>query len=235
MKPSVLARRLISIVIAGSAVAGSIALAPAATALQRGQTLSALKAAGHAAIARRLTLLSALTTRVTNAEHVSSSNRSTLLGQLSAAKSGLQALDSAISADATLAELRPDLHAIVDDYRVYVLVAPKVHLVLAAGRISDLTGLFDAVATKIQKAIDDAKAAGKDTAAAEAALADLKAKVAAARGAATGVAASVLPLTAGGYPGNRATLLSARDALRTARTDLRAARSDARNAIAALK
>ena len=216
-----------------TAVVVALASASAPFAVAAGRTvamsdgLAALKARDHLAIQRRLDVLAGLTRRVNAATHLTSSDRDTLIGQFSAADGGLRALDSKIQSDTTLADVRADQRKIVDDYHIYVLVVPKTHIVIAADRISYIAGEFSPLVTRLQAAIDKAKADGKKTAAAQEALDDLKTKVQAATDAVSGVPGRVLPLTAAGYPGNRSTLLGARADLVTARTDLRAARADA--------
>jgi len=197
--------------------------------------MAALKERAATAIGHRVDWLGVLASRVSNAEYLISSDRSTLQGQISSASDGLKSLGTKIQGDSDYATLRADVNTIVTGYRVYVLVTPKVHIVIAADRISAIAKKLADVEAKIQKAIDKAKAHGKDTASAQAALDDMKTKVDAAASAVSGVPASVLPLTPAGYPGNRSTLEAARTSLQTARADLVAARTDARNAIEALR
>ena len=67
----------------------------------------------------------------------------------------------------------------IGDYRVYLLMAPKVHLVVAADSITAITNsdrLADAE-TKLQAGIDKKKAQGMDTASAQASLDNMKSKV----------------------------------------------------------
>ena len=181
----------------------------------RSDATAALKARGDVEIDRRLRTLADLTKRVQNAKHLTPANRDALATQLVAETSGLTALKAKIDADTDLATLRADLRAIVTQYRVYLLMDPKVHLVVAADRSLAAADAFDKVFAKLdgKPGVDQAK------------LADAKAKVDDARKLAGGVPDSVIPLQPPDYPGNRPALESARDDLRTARQDLRAARA----------
>jgi len=210
-----------AIVLTGAVFAGLPAVASADTA-----AMGLLKQAGAAAVQHRLTWLASLQNRVASATHLTSGDRASLDSLLSQDVTGLTALGAKIQADTDMTTLRNDVRTIADGYRVYVLVTPQVHLTIAADRVDAIATLFTPIEHKLQAAIDAAKAKGKDVAAAQAALDDLKAKVSAAHGAVTHVPSEVMALTPQGYPGNRSTLLAARASLQDARGDLRAARAD---------
>jgi hypothetical protein len=193
-----------------------------------------LKARGHLAIQRRLHEIDRLTALVNGATHLTSSNRSTLLSKLSSDSSGLQSLDTKIQGDTDGTTLHNDLRSIVTAYRIYVLVAPQVHLVVASDRVAAFVTLGNSIANKIQAKIDAAKAAGKDVKKAQDALDEMKKQLADAASAVAGVAAKVIALTPSGYPANRSTLLDARSSILTARAHLVTARTDAHTAVNAL-
>jgi hypothetical protein len=196
--------------------------------------MTLLKDRGHLAIQRRLNELDRLTALVNGAKHPTSANRSALLSKLSADRSGLESLDTKIQADSDATTLRSDLQSIVTAYRIYVLVAPQVHIVVASDRVAAFVSLGDTIAGKIQAAIDKAKGNGKDVKAAQAALNDMKKQLQAASAAIAGIASKVIALTPSGYPGNRSTLISARNSILTARAHLVKARADAHAAVSAL-
>ena len=211
--------------------------APAVASPTTGMTqarMTLLKERGHLAIQRRLNELDRLTALVNGATHLTSSDRSTLLSKLSSDRSGLQSLDTKIQGDTDGRTLRNDLASIVTGYRIYVLVAPQVHIVVASDRIAAFVSLGNTIAAKIQAKIDAEKGNGKDVKAAQAALDDMKKQLADASAAVAGVASSVIALTPSGYPGNRTTLLDARSSILTARAHLVEARADAHAAVNAL-
>lgn len=238
MKPT---GKLSAVVLAAALVLGPASLVTSAaaqtstTASRQADLMAVLKARGKAEIDRRLTFLGQLKSRVASAQNLTASDRGTLTSQIDGEVSGLTALEARIAADTDLATLRADVRSIVTAYRVYLLMGPKVHLVVGADGVVALAGRFDAIVTKLQAAIARAAAAGMDVTRLNALLADVQAKVADAKTKAGGVPGSVLPLLPSGYPGNRPTLEAARQDLRSARQDLRTARSDAREIVDALK
>jgi len=209
--------------------------APRRTAGVRDDAMARLKAIGNTEIDRRIATLTTLATRVAASRHLTDTDRARLSKEADNEKAGLTSLKTKINADTDLATLRTDVHAIVVDYRVYVLVVPQVRLTTAADAVLDLSDRFTTLDQRLHDRIARAKAAGNDVAALESALSDAEAKVAAAKQLAVPVPDQLGPLTPAGYPGNRSTLLSARQALRDARTDLRAARADVRQVITGLR
>jgi hypothetical protein len=196
--------------------------------------MTLLKDRGHLAIQRRLNELGRLTVLVNGARHLTPANRSALLSKLSSDRNGLASLDTKIQGDTDAATLKADLASIVTAFRIYVLVAPQIHLVVATDRVVAFVTIGDTVARKIQAAIDTAKVNGKNVAAAQAALNDMKKELQVASAAIDGVASEVITLAPSGYPGDRVTLLSARSSILSARTHLFRARKDAHAAVSAL-
>jgi hypothetical protein len=221
MRPSKLVA--IGVAVLSLAVAAPAGAQTSTTAANRrsqaqGAALDAVKGRAKQAIDARLTTLSRLSSLVSGAQHLSASNRSTLGQQLATATSGLTALETKIEGDGDMQTLLTDARSIVTSYRVYLLVEPKVHEVVAADRMLAVVDAFTAVLTKLEGI--------KTSAADKALLADAKAKVADAASKARAVPGAVVDLPPSGYPGNRPALQTARDGLRTGRQDLVTARQD---------
>ena len=198
-------------------------------------SLAAVQTRANAEIDRRVATLTRLTAVVADAHHLTDADRTALNQELSSTVAGLNNLKAKIAADTDAATARTDARLIVTDYRVYVLVQPKVHIDRAADALLDAVDRFTTLETKLQAGIDKAKAAGDDVTAMQQSMDDLKAKVTAAHDAVDGVPADVLPLTPAQWPGAHDTLKSARQSVVTARTDLRTARADAQSIVTALK
>jgi hypothetical protein len=199
--------------------------------------VAAVKTRVTAAIDRRIITLDSLTSRTNEAAGLTDADRHTLLSQLAAEKNGLSGLKAHVAADTDCPSLRADAKSVVETYRVYLVMAPKVHLVIAADSITKITN-SDKVAdseAKLQAGIDKKKNEGKDMTQAQADLNDMKAKVASARAAVASVSSSVINLQPTDYPGNRTTIVAGRDSVRAGRADLRSARADARAVIAILR
>jgi hypothetical protein len=192
--------------------------------------LDAVRARCDAAIAERLTKLDQLTAQVNGAAHVSAAQKDTLLATIAATRNGLTGLRSEIAADTDKTELADDCRRIVDDYRVYVLLTPRVHLVIGADSAQSAVAALNSMVPKIDAAIAAAKATGIDTSAAESLLTDLKTKTAEADTLSASVLAAVSPLTPADYNAGtaRPVLDHARADLAKAAADLVAARNDAR-------
>jgi hypothetical protein len=193
--------------------------------------LGDIQTRANAAIARRIATLDADATRIASATHLTATDRQALANVVASDKSGLQALQTKIDSDTTTRQAIDDARTIVSTFRVYALVEPQVHLAIAADRLMAVTQEFSSVEARLQARIDAAKARGASVDAAQAALDDLKSNVTNAAGAVGPVPSEVTALQPAGYPGNRTTLVSAREALETARKDLKAALVDARTVV----
>jgi hypothetical protein len=229
---------------AGAAAAVGTANAPAGRgicATQAGATLKAptvdgLRAFGDCEIARRMTTLTNLTSRISSSKVLTSSDASALNAEISATSAGLTSLKTTIDSETDLVALKADVAKIATQFRVYLLVAPQVNLVSAADGVLASQARFAKINTNLAGRIATAKAAGKDTTTAQAALDAMNAQVTNAVGLATGLPAKLLPLTPAEYNAGTAgpILNGARSSLGQARNDLKAAVDDARNCRAAL-
>lgn len=231
--------RLATAAVAASAFATAAALPAQAGTSTSGSTASGpgLKAAQALTTARidgRLETLHALGLDVSNAKDLASADRSSLSGLINSDVSGLTSLRGKVAGETTVAAVRADAQAMVDDYRVYLLVVPKVHL----------TNVFDiesAVVPALQKVHDKlaarvASAPGGGTAAEKSELADMQARIQAAQQAITGQVTTLLGI----QPSPNADAIHAAlkplvEAAEAARKDLAQARADAKEVAAALK
>jgi len=229
--------RIVRLIAGGLAAATTLSLAgaTAAHALPANPstaTLARLKQKGDSAITDRLAVLQQLTAEVNGAKHLAPGDKSTLVGQLSADVSGLTQLKSTIDAETNPISLVTELRSIVSAYRVYVEMAPKVHLIRADDWVIDVTTTITGIEPKLQAAIT----AKGNPAAAVSAYSDLVAKVSAAEGLANGLTAQLEALTPPQYPAPaQTTLRAARQALGSAAADLKQARADLQNIRDALK
>jgi hypothetical protein len=219
------------------AVGSAYAATPGAnsTASAKGKAASAhATATGLAAVQKlatsriegRLSTLHALSLAVGDSKYLTSGEQGTLGKQISSDISGLTALDSKVAGATTVQDVRADEVAMVDDFRVYLLMAPQIRLTEGLAAESD-------AATTLQKAYVAlsallAKQSGGGTAAQKSELADLQSQTTAAQAAIGNEVASVLAI----QPGPNASaihsaLAPAASAVKTARADLVKARDDA--------
>jgi hypothetical protein len=216
-----------SIALPAASAQAAVHPATGAAALSAAQTLATARING------RLGTLHALQQAVSDAAHLSSSDRSTLSGLLSGDISGLTTLRGKVAAETTVAAVHADQNAMVDDYRVYMLVSPKVRL---ADAFDTETAAEAALQDAYAKLNAKVAAAGGGTAQQKAELADMNAKIQAATQATAGQVATLLGIQPGpdasAIRGSLSPLVS--DA-RAARKALKQARDDAEQLRAGLK
>ncbi|MEY2478822.1 MAG: hypothetical protein QOG87_4137 [Actinomycetota bacterium] len=163
-----------------------------------------------------------------------------LRSQLAADKTGLEALNADIQAETVPAEAVALHEQIFTHFRIYWLETPKTRVVLGCDRVTVGAGTLAELEAKIQARADEAKAAGKDVAAAQAALDTMITEIASATTAANQADDAVIVLKADKgdravLDANKAALTAARQKLRAAMADLEDARTAARTAVDALK
>jgi hypothetical protein len=203
-----------------------VAATPAMAAEDR---LAAAKRITTARIDGRLAFLKALTVAVNNARALSSSHKSTLSSLINSDTSGLTALKTKVAGETTVDAVKADATSMVNDYRIYLLVGPKVRLVIAADNGTAVAAKLAEIRTRLSDAIDKAAAGGADVTDAKAKLADLDSKLAAANTALAGQADAALAIQPGpDGDAIRAALQPIRASIHTAREDLRAAVADAK-------
>lgn len=160
-----------------------------------------------------------------------------IAGVVSTDRSGLAALGEKIAAESDPATLAVDIRSIFTDFRVYLVATPQANTAAACGHITSaamtLSGDLDAA----NQLISVATSAGRDTAAAAAAAADMAVQLDAAAGPAREAAASVAALEpdhgdASVASANAAAVDAARSQLTGAGTALRAATADLRTIVA---
>jgi len=200
-----------------------------------GPLFDAAKQACDTAVNNRLSRITTLQGLTRNSQHVTADHSSTLLSQLASASNALSQLKAKIDADTDPSTLRTDCRSIVQDFRIYMLVSPKVREVLVADLETAIASRLSTIAGRIQTAIDNAKAKGKNVATAQSDLDQMKTAITNAQSAIGGVASSVINLQPSDWPGAHDTLVNGRQSLRTGRDDMRSARNDGWNAAQALR
>ncbi len=179
------------------------------------------------ALADRQAPLATLTASAASNKYLTATDRTALQNLLGPETQGINQLAATVAAatpqNTTIAQLRQYAKTMVDQYRVYLVMAPQVHLVTAADTQTDLEVKLARLEPKLQAAI--AKAGNPSDAVQ--AYNDLLTEVSKAASA-TGQAnvPAVLKVTPPGYPADGGPLATARTNLHAAQEDLKAARSD---------
>jgi len=179
------------------------------------------------ALSDRQATLAALTASVASNKNLTATDRQALQNLLGPETQGINQLAATVAAatpqNTTIAQLRQYAKTMVDQYRVYLVMAPQVHLTEAADTQTDVEVKLAGLEPKIQAAIAKAGNPGD----AVQAYNDLLTEVARAASA-TGQAnvQAVLKVTPPGYPADGGPLVTTRTSLHSAQDDLKAARSD---------
>ena len=183
-------------------------------------------------IARRLTKLEQLMTRITAKERLSAAIVATLSKQIQAEIDALTALQTKIQAGEDIAEA--DLQAIRNTYNSYALYLQKTHILAAADQILSTADLMSSQAAQLQTKITTAQTAGNDVTELQRLLADMEANITDATTQAQTAITTVTPLTSAGYPDNRTQLQNAREMIRAGHKSLLDARYSANQMITLL-
>jgi hypothetical protein len=217
--------------------AGKGVCAVEAAAVKAGVSVEKLQAFGNCEINRRFDTLTKLTAKITASKVMTSSDKATLNGEISTTHAGLSELKTIIDNETSIPALRLDITKIATQFRVYLLVVPQVHLTNAADGVLATQAKFATINTNLSARIAAAKAAGKDTTAAQADLDAMNAADAAAIALASPIPGEILPLTPAQYNSGTAgpVLTAARANLVKAAADVKAAVADAKACRAALK
>jgi hypothetical protein len=197
--------------------------------------LNAARAHALAALTRRVTRLHDLSAAIGASTGLTPTHRSTLTTDIGNDLAGITALQQKVPSDTTCAAVVADAHAMVVDYRVFVVLSPQVHLTIAADTETSVAGALAALEPKIAARITAAKQKGVTVRAPESTFADFQSQVTSAAQSSAGVAGPLPALTPASYPGCRQTLENARTSLTTGRVaivrahaDLRTLKADAR-------
>lgn len=188
-----------------------------------------------AEIARRVSALNALSTRVNAMARLSATDKSDLSASIASQIAAMNTLQAQVAADAaanSTSSLKTDVQSITSSYRIFVLVLPQGTIEAAADRALTIVSTMNDLGTKLSARISAAQTAGSNVTAASASLADFNAKIADANTQANAAASEVAALTPDNgnatiEASNSATLKNARSKILVAEKDFVAARADA--------
>ena len=190
---------------------------------------------GDTEIARRLTTLNTVTTKLNSAVKLSADDKATLTTEVNNEISGLNNLKTQLDGETDVAAAKTDAQSIFNDYRVYALVVPKVWLVKTADDQLVTEGKLTTLAGKLQADITADQQAGKNVAALQTKLDDINSKVQAAQAISTDIQSKVINLQPSDYNTDHSVLSGDRDQLKTAQSDLATAITDGKAIVSGLK
>ncbi|NIA25074.1 MAG: hypothetical protein GWP04_05845 [Gammaproteobacteria bacterium] len=204
---------------------------------QRPGIVDRIKERAQHAIDRRLATIDRLRTALNEKGHATSAHKADLFVDLNEAKAGLRTLSREIDAANTIDQLRVLVPKIATDFRIYLVLAPKVHEVIAADTAvwavnNPATNVYE----KLSALVDRADQAGYDVTEAQAALQEMQTHMTKAEAYAAPVPNQVIDLEASDWENPAKSLLrQGRDDLIQARDELRATKDSAKAAAQALR
>ena len=196
--------------------------------------LATMIAKGDQEIARRLTSLGKLTNLINSATRLTSTDKATLTSEVSSTVSGLDAIKMKLDAETTVDGAHTDVQSIFDEYRVYALVLPKVHLIKTADDLAVVQAKLSDAASKLQQRLATLKSEGKDVTGLETTLADMNAKLAAAQTVAS-LQATIINLQPSDYNSDHNVLSGYNAQFKAARANLVSARQDAETIVQGIR
>jgi hypothetical protein len=183
--------------------------------LLQAETFGKLQTMGANQVAKRERLVSALTADVRGSTYLNgvsvngTSLSGSILAMLGRVDGQLQSEASSVQSTTLIDELRTLIINLGPSTRVFGLVLPAVHLAIAGGvELNGVNLLEGQYQTLLRKANLHKKS--PDYAEESARLRDLAANIATVKSTVTSDLEAVLALSPAGYPGNKATILSAR-------------------------
>lgn len=203
----------------------------------RPDVINRIKERAQAAIEKRFGTIDQLRDALTNKGHATAGHKADLFVDLNSAEAGLETLSREIEAATTIDQLRVLVPKIATDFRIYLVVAPKVHEVIAADTAlwlvdNPLTEVYN----KLSAAVDRADEAGYDVTEAQAFLQEMQTHMTKAEAHAGPVPNQVIDLDASDWENPAKALLEqGRDKLMQARDELRGAKESAQAAAQALR
>lgn len=189
------------------------------------------KKRADASIEKRFAALDRMREAVQSSEHIATDHAAALLADYDEAEAGLRALNDEIQSAETAAELEILIPKIAEDYRVFLVIAPKTWEVIGSDTIVAAGVRIEEVGAELEAAIERATEAGHDVTEVAALLATASAAGADAVALGDPVAEIVIDLAALDWSDpaeallrqGRSDLQAARDGVRRAADDLRAA------------
>jgi hypothetical protein len=199
-------------------------------------TLSTIIAKGNAAIAERLVTLNNLIGVINSTTNkLTPSDRAYLLSEVNGEISGLTNLKTQLDAETTVSAARADYLDIFTQYRVYLLVNPKVRMVKAADDQQATESKLTTLAGKLQTRIDEASKDGKNVTQVQTWLNDMETNTSNAKGISSTIETIVLTITPAQYDADPTILKGDLAQLQQAHSDNKAAYNYAKEIVSVLK
>lgn len=190
---------------------------------------------GNGEIQRRLTTLNNLTTGINAAQFLSSGDKTSLSDEVSTEATDLTGLQTKLDAETTVAAATTDDLNVITEYRVYVLVVPKIYIVITADNQQATEAALTSFASNCQSLITAAQNAGKNVTTLQSELSNLNSEVSASHSISSSMEASVIGLQPSDYNSDHTILVGDYGKLQTAQSDNETAINDANELLSGLQ
>ncbi len=190
-------------------------------------------------IDRRTKALKKLSDRIQLMKRLSDDQKTTLVSEVNSQADSLNALKTKITEETDITALKSDAQLITKSYRIFALIISQSHIMIAVDRIISIADTMTSVSMKLQTAINEVQATGKDATESQTTLVDMMVKIADAKvkaQEAQDIISVLVPDTGDQekFKENKDILKQAHSKIKEAHADLVVARHDMRNILQAL-
>ena len=189
-------------------------------------TFAVAQAVLESQLGDRIQLLGQLSSEIENHPSLSPQDRSTLLSTVQSDTTAIQGLQRTVQGDTTGSQLSSARQAMYQDYRIYAVFSPQVHLTIACDRVSSTTAGLAGFGQTLAATLTSLGNQGVNVNQAESYLSQFQTSVAASSAATAGLSSNLLSITPIDYPSSTSTFKAALNSIRSAESDLTSARQD---------
>lgn len=209
--------------------------APKDTSTAEKQKITNLQERANREIDRRVSSLGKLNSKINSIAKISAEQKKSLTDEILKNQRDLMMLKNKIAQDTELATLKNDAKSIVDSYKIYGVLMPKINLLASINRTDTARMKLSQLVIKLENQIKVLKDSGKDVNAMESSLAEMKTSLGGAETKIAGLQEKIMAVTPADYPGNKSVLTEGKNNLALAKKDVNDARSDAGKIIEIMK
>lgn len=186
---------------------------------------------GNMELTRRLNNLTSLDSLINSSLKLTSSDKTALNDQVSSTIAGLNTLKGQLDSATTVTAAINDVQSIVSEYRVYVFIYPKIHILKVADDQQIIEAKLSALASLLQTRLTQASKTGQNVSSLISQLATINSLISSAQTISSQVETTVVNLQTSTYNSNNSVLSGYNAQLQSARQSIMTAFSDAKTLV----